>query len=218
MSEQFVYFNDDTFLISPVVSTRFFNNGLPRDLAASNVVSINGIEHILVNNLRIINHHFSKKRQIKKNITKWFNFKYGLYNMKTILLSPWKNFSGFFDPHQAQPFLKSTFENVWKQEKDILEETSRSKFRKCTDVNQYLFRYWQLVTGDFMPVGMKDSKYVDMKKTVDCSGAYESIIKQQYSLICLNDTLDKDSDFEEAKQIINSAFEKILPQKSLYEI
>ncbi len=218
LSEQFVYFNDDMFLVAPVTSTRFFKNGLPRDLAASNVVSINGIEHILVNNLRIINQHFSKKRQTKKHITKWFNPRYGLHNMKTICLSPWKNFSGFFNPHQAQPFLKSTFQDVWKQEAEILGETSKSRFRKCTDVNQYLFRYWQLVTGNFIPVSVKDSKYIDMKKIVDCSGASESIIKQQYSLMCFNDKLDEDSDFEEAKQIINNALEKILPQKSSYEI
>jgi len=218
LSEHFVYFNDDMFLISPVVKTRFFKNGLPRDLAVSDVISIGGIEHILINNLRIINQHFSKKRQIKKNLTKWFNPRNGLFNLKTILLSPWKYFSGFFDPHQAQAFLKSTLEDVWKQEIDILEETSRSRFRKNTDVNQYLFRYWQLVSGNFIPVSIRDSKYIDIKNTTHCLDASESIIKQQYSLMCFNDKLDENIDFEEAKQIINSALEKILPQKSSYEI
>lgn len=218
LSEQFVYFNDDTFLTSPILSTRFFKNRLPRDCAVIDVVSIGGIEHILINNLRIINQHFSKKIQIKNNITKWFNPKNGLFNLKTILLLPWRDFSGFFDPHQAQPFLKSTFEDVWKQEVVVLEETSKSKFRKATDVNQYLFRYWQLVTGNFIPVSIKDSKYVAIKTLVHCLDTSESIIKQKYSLMCFNDKLDEDINFKEAKQIINSALEKILPQKSSYEI
>ena len=126
--------------------------------------------------------------------------------------------SGFFDPHQAQPFLKSTFEDVWKHEEKILSETSKSKFRKNTDLNQYLFRYWQLVTGNFLPVSIKDSKYVAIKTLTDCLDTSKSIIKQKYSLMCFNDKLDKDIYFEEAKQIINTALEKILPQKSSYEI
>ena len=218
LSEQFVYFNDDTFLTSPVSKERFFKHGLPRDLAVIDVISIGGIEHILVNNLRIINQYFSKKRQIKKNVLKWFNPKYNLYNLKTTCLLPWTHFSGFFDPHQAQPFLKSTFEDVWKHEEKILSETSKSKFRKNTDLNQYLFRYWQLVTGNFLPVSIKDSKYVAIKTLTDCLDTSKSIIKQKYSLMCFNDKLDKDIYFEEAKQIINTALEKILPQKSSYEI
>ena len=95
LSEQFVYFNDDTFLTSPVSKERFFKHGLPRDLAVIDVISIGGIEHILVNNLRIINQYFSKKRQIKKNVLKWFNPKYNLYNLKTTCLLPWKHLVDF---------------------------------------------------------------------------------------------------------------------------
>ncbi len=218
LSEQFVYFNDDMFLLADLKPTRFFKYGLPRDIAVGNVVSIGGIEHILVNNLSIINKHFSKKEQVKENIFKWINPRYGLHTMKTICLLPWKQFTGFFDPHQPQPFLKTTFEEVWAKEPEVLENTSKSRFRNMSDVSQYLFRYWQLASGNFMPIGIKDTHYVDLKKISDCQSASTTIISDRYHMICINDKLEKNGDFEVAKQIINNAFEKKLSKKSSYEI
>ena len=37
LSEQFVYFNDDMFVLRPIVSTRFFRKGLPCDLGGMTV-------------------------------------------------------------------------------------------------------------------------------------------------------------------------------------
>src|SRR5699024_690064 len=37
LSEQFVFFNDDMFLLKPVKKEDFFKNGLPRDIAAQDV-------------------------------------------------------------------------------------------------------------------------------------------------------------------------------------
>jgi hypothetical protein len=52
------------------------------------------------------------------------------------------------------------------------------------------------------------------------SGKVERMITSgDYAMICLNDgeTIQSDADFEEAKQLIQHAFEKILPQKSEFE-
>lgn len=216
LAEQFVYFNDDFFIINSIKPSRFFNNGLPNDIAVSNVVDFSGIEHILANNLSIINKHFIKHKAIKQNIFKWFNIKYKLLNLKTIFLFPWKQVTGFYDPHQAQPFLKSTFNEVWDLETDILNCTSKSKFRSQFDVNQYLFRYWQLMHGKFEPVDISDSKLLVLRNLQDCE--IFSTVLNQYNLICLNDEIDDDNDFYTAKKIINQLFSKILPNKSSFEI
>jgi hypothetical protein len=218
LTEKFVYFNDDMFIINKIPPTYFFKNDLPRDTAASNVISIGEIEHILVNNLRIINKYFIKRDQTKKYIFKWLNLKYGLHVFKTLFLSQWKQYTGFYDPHQAQPYLKSTFEAVWLKEREILEITSQSKYRNMTDVNQYLFRYWQLVTGNFEPIGDQEKKYIDLKSKADCINAAKLIGLSKYNLICLNDKFENSLDFESSSLLINTAFNKILPNKSSYEI
>jgi hypothetical protein len=218
LSDQFVYFNDDTFLLAPIKPTRFFMDGLPRDIAVGNVISIGGIENTLVNDVRIINRHFSKRDTIRQNFFKWFNPRYGLHNMKTICLMPWKQFTGFFDPHQAQPYLKTTFEEVWKLESETLQLTSASKFRSVTDVNQYLFRYWQLVTGKFIPVSIQDTKYIDLRILEDCKRAKEYIDSGRFHQVCFNDKLEASDDFEDAKSIINAAFARRLPDKSSFEL
>ena len=54
-------------------------------------------------------------------------------------------------PHNAQPFLKSMFEDVWKHCEKELTETSANRFRTVTDYTPELFRAWQMCTGNFTP-------------------------------------------------------------------
>jgi hypothetical protein len=222
LSEKFVLFNDDSFLVSPIRPERLFKNGMPCDMLVSNVLSSSdGVGHFVLNNLEILNRHFDKKNAIKKNLGKWFNLAYGAEMMRSLLLLPWPRFTGFVDPHQPQPFLKSTFEEVWSKEREKLEKTSASKFRSCDDVNQYLFRYWQLAKGEFVPISMRDAKYVTLTMENLRSGEVSDIImSQKYSMVCLNDgeSIETDEEFEEAKQIVKDAFEKILPEKSSFEL
>jgi hypothetical protein len=221
LSEKFVYFNDDTFITSSFNEERFFKNNLPCDNLISNAISSSsGVGHFVLNNIEILNKYFNKSNSIKNNILKWFNPKYGVGNLRNIALLPWSRFTGFMDPHQPQPFLKSTFEKVWSLEKEVLEKTSASKFRTCSDVNQYLFRYWQLAKGEFEPISMNDTKYItltmDRLRNKEVS---EVILSSRHSMVCLNDSdTINESEFEEAKEIIKNAFEKIFPDKSEFEI
>lgn len=222
LSEKFIFFNDDSFLTAPLKQERFFREELPRDMLVSNALSSSkGVGHFVLNNLEILNRHFDKKTVVKKNLGKWFNLAYGKEMMRSLFLLPWPRFTGFVDHHQPQPFLKSTFQEVWGKEKEILEQTSASKFRVCSDVNQYLFRYWQLAKGEFSPVSMKDSKYITLNMDDLRSGKIlDMITSENYSMVCLNDgdSIQTEEEFEEAKKIIKDAFEKILPNKSSFEV
>jgi len=222
LSEKFIFFNDDFFLTSPVGPERFFRNELPCDMLVSNALSSSdGVGHFVLNNLEILNRHFDKKTVIKKNIGKWFNFAYGKDMMRSLFLLPWPRFTGFVDPHQPQPFLKSTFEEVWGKERKMLEKTSASKFRACDDLNQYLFRYWQLAKGEFMPISMTDTKYITMDmNNLRSAEVSNMLLSKKYSMVCLNDSesIKTDEEFEEAKQILNEALSKLLPNKSNFEI
>lgn len=219
LSENFVYFNDDTFLIKNVSSEDFFKNNKPRYVAACDILNSKSDNdqfiHILLNDLSIINSNFDKRKAIMGNCFKWFNFRYGLpMCMKTLFLLPFKHFSNFVDLHIPSPLKKSTIKELWEKEKEVLEKTSSNKFRSLEDVNQYLFKWYDIARGNFESFNPQIGKYFS-----GVSDGFETICnaieKQKYKMICFSDDLK--IDFESAKNQVSDAFEKILPEKSGFE-
>ena len=219
LSEQFVLFNEDMFIIKKTMSKDFFKNGLPRDEYAESPITIDNKDevfpHTLLNNMSYINGHYNKKEVYKKSITKYFNLKYGKTLMYTILQTPFKKISGIYNPHIPQSFLKSTYKKLNKVAPTILKETSSHKFRSKIDYTQYLLRYIQLLDGSFIPRKHSFGSYYDISN--DNKKIVNHIKKQKSYTICLNDT-DENIDFQKAKKEINESFESILPYKSEYEL
>ncbi|MBO4965316.1 MAG: Stealth CR1 domain-containing protein [Muribaculaceae bacterium] len=216
LSEHFVLFDDDCFVIGNVAPERFFRKGLPCDLAAFNALSpSSNFTHNVVNDISIINVSFKKYEMLRKHFWKWFSFHAGNKLYRTIVLSPWPHFQGFYDHHLPQIFLKSTLVELWEKYEDILHRTSSSRFRSITDVNSWLIRYWQLAKGNFVPLNLlRDSVCLNMTdKQLD--KIVKTIVCKKKKIICLNDS--NVSSFETAKERINAAFKKILPEKSSFE-
>ena len=95
-----------------------------------------------------------------------------------------------------------------------MHETSISKFRNFSCVNQWLARYWQLCEGDFIPrrtLGKSYTVTIDNYKEV-----VDVIRNQEQPVICINEECSPE-DFEVIKKEINSAFEELLPEKSSFE-
>lgn len=216
LSEQFVYFNDDMFILKSLKPKDFFINGLPRDTAVFDIaIKDDGFHASAVyNSILLINKHFSKQQSIKNNKFKWYNLCYGKHLIRTLLLSPWKYFTGFYTPHLPNSFLKSTFQEVWNKETLILEQTSANKFRNNLDVTQYLFKFWQLASGQFVPRGNFGKAY---SLGSEFELARDAIEKQSYKMICLNDS-DLIDDFNTRKDSLITTFNKILPSKSAFEV
>ena len=218
LSEKFVLFNDDLFILKDTTEEDFFKNNLPVDLYCEYMqlaAKYNDTFYFMrSNNLAIINKHFNKKEVIKKNFFKIFNPKYKKLNFITLnSVRAKKRFCGFWDLHVSQAYLKDTFIKVWEKEEKILDSACRNKFRTSTDVGNHLCRYWQLMEGNFEPKS-DNTKYLvfkdDNKETVD------AILNQKYQIICIND-VDMDINFEKAKREINKALNKILPEKCQFE-
>lgn len=216
LEEQFVYFNDDTFIINKVRPTDFFRDGLPlEEYAEIPVVPYKTIyPYSMFNNAFIINNHYNKRDVYKKNLFKFYNIKYGINNFRTLLVSPYKNFTGFYSSHLPISFLKSYYEKLWEIEKDECEKTSQNKFRTKEDITSYLVREMQMLEGKFFPRSNKFGKYMIVSN--NNSNILKALEKQKYKVVCINDQ-DEDIDFEKAKQEINSCFEKLLPDKSSFE-
>ena len=141
-------------------------------------------------------------------------FGYGPQLLRTMLLLPWRRYLGFYETHLPSPFLKSTFEEVWKQEEAVLKKVSGHRFRDDSDVNQYLMTYWQLASGNFAPGDPKIGKMYDVGTQIDA--ITDAIRNQRRKLICVNDS-EKIDDFTGLQQQVTKAFDHILGEKSAFE-
>lgn len=219
LSDKFVYFNDDMFLISMTTPADFFKENKPRYVAGCDIIygeDNDSIWHIFVNNSNLINKYFNKTESIKNNFFKWFSFNYPFkVLLKTFLLLPFNNFSRIVDLHIPVPILKSTMNELWNKEKVLLDKTSRNKFRSVNDVSQYIFREYDIARGNFEPAQKKIGKYYSCLND-GLDKVSDEMIKQKIKAICISD--DEKVDFEKASKQISDAFQKIFPDKSSFEI
>ena len=220
LTEHFLYFNDDILILKPLRRTDYFEKGLPKDCAIHTALTSShrkSVMDVALTNIEIINEHYEKHRVIKKYFFKWYNLKYGTGSFRTLLLSPWRRFSDIQTFHSCVPFLKSTFFKVWEKEFKTLDETCRHKFRTCRDVNQWLIRDWQLVSGNFIPKKSNASCYYKLSN--DNSFLYADIKKNKYEIACINDSGQENIiDFEKTRRELISHIESALPKKSRFEL
>ncbi len=218
LSEQFVLFNDDLFILKTLRKEDFFKNGLPADtyVEYTQLASFYNDTYYFMkaNILAIINKHFKKPEVVKKNRFKMLHPKYGNFNFKTLhCLRFKKKFCGFWNFHTAQAYLKQTFEKVWSIEGEALDYACHNRFRTSTDLGHYLCRYWQLMEGNFVPKKDQTKYFIYLD---DNQEALDAILKQKYQVICINDAYTH-IDFDKAKREINQALDTIFPKKSQFE-
>jgi hypothetical protein len=217
LAEHFVYFNDDFFIINSITEKRFFTDGLPNDIAAFRFnFGLSLWNKCLKNNVAIINKRFNKMEIMKRDRDKWFNTIYGSKADLTGFLRPYPKFITLRTPHNAQPYLKTTFEEVWNYAGKELTEMSAHKFRSPKDYTQELFRTWQICRSNFVPYNTyNDTKMFPL--AIRAEKAVQAVREQSHSLICLNDSI-LIRNFENTVEKIHLAFESILPDKSSFEL
>lgn len=223
LSEKFVFLNDDTYIINKTTKEDFFLNGIPRDTVALNVhcpkkslIS----QYFCINDTAIINEHFDYKKSFRENRKKWFSLKNGRNILRTIALMKCPRFPGFWQHHLANAYCKSTLEIVWEKEHDILDNTCKHKFREISDVNQWVFKEWQIAEGNFIPRSIKfgESFFIDRDGIENVKPkVIKYITKQQGKMISINDGKMSEDEFENILMELKQSFEKILPERSSFE-
>lgn len=221
LSEYFVYFNDDMFITRSTDMTDFFKNGKPCDTFGLNCIYFghDSAGHFNGSNMEIINTEFKdqKKQIMKRDFRKWFTLKNGFRKvMKTVLLIPWEWFPGFHYDHLPSAFCKSTLDEIWEKYPAVLDKTCSDKFRQESNVNQWLFKYWQFCKGNYEVRSDKFGECFHIEEK-NFSELCQAITSQKYQMVCINDT-PRTLDFETKKQTINECFQHILPEKSSFEI
>jgi len=226
LCEKFVFFNDDMILNARINPDFYFKNDLPNDFLIDSRLAPTSIRQVvfnstLISNVSVINTFFNRALVERNNLNKYYSYKYGRYIMKNMHLKKRKSFDGFLGKHLPQPFLKSTFEEVWgmKEIKELLVRTAAFKFREGCCLNQYVFRYWQLATGKFNPCNPKK-----LGVCYHLCGDSEQLLRAIEHLnshepqICLNDCFDDDDCFKTACHELEKTLNKKLGKRSSFEL
>lgn len=219
LSEHFVNFNDDLFLIDRVKESDFFQGDKACDSAIMGTItgenSADIFPHCLINNIGVLNQHFSKKEVLKRNRKLFYSLKYGKQLLNNLYLTPFGFFTGFHDTHLPSGYFKSCFEEVWEKEEKRLDLASYNKFRSKDDYNEWLVKNWQYCSGKTVPRSTKWGRCFQLGQD---TGYIEAIKNKSYKAICINDSYTDKFSFDEVQKELAEAFESIFPQKSSYEL
>lgn len=221
LADQFIYFNDDMFLLRPMAETDFFRGGLPCTYGGETPWEFHGSvgvwEHAVANNMGVINKHFPKREAVrrhgKKYVDKSYRWKDNLRTLALEKLYP-DYFTGFRNLHAPAAYLKETFQAVWAAEPELLERTCRDRFRAASGVNQWVCLWWQVASGAFIPCVTDNLVTGISGETIGT--LCDAIERQSHAMICLNDP-EQDVDFEALSARLRAAFETILPEKCAFE-
>lgn len=218
LSEKFIYFNDDILALRAMKKEDFFIKGLPRDYAILNPINCTtrfSVQDIALTDMEIINDNFSKRKQVRENLSKWISPCYGKNLYRSLCLMSWPHFVGFLSKHQGNAYLKSTFFEVWEREFQILDNTCKHKFRTRRDVNQWIMRYWQLASGKFVPITPYGEMYTIGN---DNTKLFTVIMDSKEKTICVNDNnIEPIRDYNRIKQNLIQLLESRYPKKSKFE-
>lgn len=224
LTEQFVYFNDDMYLLKPVQEEDFFRDGLPRDFAGLDTCTLDRtITDYRPFNALVINEHFDKNEVIGTNRRLWLNPVYGPKCLiKTLLLLPFRRFNTMQIDHLPASYLKRSFQEVWNEAPDLMNESCKQKFRGSCAVSPWLIRDWQRAKGEFVPKRPEFKGFLNCGSgsgTVDINHVRKCINHpKNLRMICINDFCDTEDEFEQWAGAVEEAFSKRFPRKSSFEV
>jgi len=219
LSDKFVYFNDDCFIINHVDKEDFFQGGLPCDEGVfGNVFVTNSrasFGYPLLHMTGIINEHFNFSDVVKKHRDKFINpvYEQQIYHNEYFMTR--SLFPGLYSHHLPQSYNKSIFSEVWEKNYEHLDKISMEKFRIDRGAHQYLMRYWQVMTGQFHPTLHRKLGMSFNRTHEEVEQIINFIINQERPIACINDTVEVNID--EVSVRFQAAFDTILGEKSSFE-
>lgn len=223
LSEHFVYFNDDIFLLRPVKPGFFFKDGDPLLLSSlryPKYLGINNWSHHAFNDYCLVNRCHNMGKSIWENRRKWFDIK------ELGLREAFRNFICYLANkslpvgnygHVALPNLKSTIADIWGKCYDSLDHACSFKFRSDDQLNQWVFCAWNQALGKFYPSRLEEKGRRILISPENMEWICSVIEGQLLPQVCLNDT-EKNTDPNLCSERIVSSLNKVFPLKSSFEL
>lgn len=219
LNSKVIVLNDDFFFNKPMKPQDFFKGKLPKDSCEFDPIHPSGdqFSHILLNNLEIVSKYFTKHQITKGNFLKYYSLNLGLKAViKNLLLSPYKDLLGFKNFHVPTPYIKESMQELANLEKDAFSQNN-SKFRDPSDISEWVFRYWRLCKGEFVPTNI-DKQGIFFRLN-EVNAIIEELNQGKHSMICINDAAElRDSEYGQITQKIEKTFRRKFTNKSAFEL
>lgn len=188
ISENFIYANDDTFVMHKCDETDFFINGKP----------------VLNYSVSTSKYNFGSQYEIQLS-----------NSFKLAQQASGKSVKGkkCVPPHSVNPMSASSFKKTWEKVGPSIEKLI-TKFREDENCNQYLFSFYDRLTDNFARSNTINGNYLNFVDR-SLSSVCKDIEKCKKKLLCINDF--GVSNFNLFKEKINETFDKLFPNMSKYE-
>lgn len=141
LTEQFVYFNDDMFLLKPVYMEDFFKDEKPIDMLAlqPDVANVDDptMPYIYLNNTMLLAKYFDKRSNIKKQPWAYFHIGYPpMYFLYNVLELAFQRFTGFIRYMDRLLLRKVLIRNYgsWNRNYCLMYAVIRSDIGRCEPV------------------------------------------------------------------------------------
>lgn len=223
-----MYFNDDTLIVKPVNQDRFFQNNLPVDYLVLdiprggwlyNMIRIKeSYSAICRNSINLINKKFPLKKLKKEKPNLFLNQTYStLDKLRNIVLGAIGEYKWIKVNHHPQAYLLKHLKECYMFFGDVMDETSKHRFRTYEDVNQYLYRNYSLMTGQFVPHFYDDAFCFALTSLTRYKRERNNLFEK--TLVCLNDSpFLKASEYPELKKNVINDLNLLFPRKSEFEL
>lgn len=208
LAEQFMIIEDDMLFTKSVNPDDFFKDGKVRDFLIESPISPHEeFSYILMNTMVLINQKFDKRETLKKLAGKYFNPIYGMPLVRTMGSFFYRNFTGFYNRHCVQPYLKSVYRHVVEDVYPVeCKETMSHHVRNRNDITEWIVRYYNLLEGNFIPTSPNRYAYFEIN---DLEGIRHAVNSEKKVSICMNDTEVEDfsSTMNALTGILNNKFD-----------
>lgn len=218
LAERFIWANDDMLFLAPLRREEYFQGGLPCDCLHAQPITeqcSDAFGYILWNNISCLNRHFSLQDCMRAHPEAWFSERYPQQvlddNRRAAAL---RSFPGLANPHTPLPMLRGAYEQVWGLEGKLLRNSCRQRFRTWSDLSEWLMRYWQMASGEFVPYARKG-------EVLASAGSSRELLKRaalspESRVACVNDA--ERVSVERVRPYLQRLLERALPRKSSFEL
>lgn len=228
LAEKFIYFNDDTIAVKKVTPDRFFRDNKLVDYLVLDIPRYGWLyDHIRIkdsygyickNDIELVNGKYPLRKLAKEKPELFFDDSYPATDrLRNKVFTALNYYKWIKINHNPQAYLLSSVKQCVNDFKDKIDQTSKNRFRTSDDVNQYLYRFYNLFRGNFIPHYFNDDFCVVLSSVERYKRERENLFAKTF--ICVNDSpFLKADEYPELKELVDRDLARLFPEKSDFEI
>ena len=227
ISEKFVYLNDDFLIMNPLGKERFFQKGKPVDFLMHGWIPRGKIYQVLRDGsawVKALNNSVALINRVSLPPEKFltpqqlFHSSYPVKSQfsNALLRYLYRRYFFIAHWHNAQPYEMNTLREVYALFKNEMIQASQNRFRFDNDLTQYLYRYYHLSQGNFIPNFYNDNYRANIVSLDSLKKIIKTINKNRPNFVSIYDNYPNEKSVQIEKRLWDFLEQKF-PQKASFE-